>query len=268
MNMSAHRPHRLALSLALLLPASSALADLTHGPDPYAPGYGFDRPHEAAWGGWTRGAVGTLWAEWDSHVDSSHGTASDRTSAPGFRGAGTLEGGIFRDTTGTIGSANVTNPHLSWSAGTFVAGSGNLYSFTQPQSFTVRVTGEVGAAPATRAVLQVETWGNPLEGFPTLNGIAATERLVTYSRADYPSSFGAVLLEQLRFVWDLPQTALPSSADTYTFNFGRSTPHLSLAQVAVDIAPVPVPPALALLGSALAGLGVIGRRKAEVKASR
>jgi hypothetical protein len=267
MNTYAHRPHRLALSLALLLPASSALADLTHGPDPYAPGFGFDRPHEAAWGGWTRGAVGTLWAEWDSFRDDSHGTATDRTAAPGFTGAPTLAG-IVLDPTGTVGSANVTNPHLAWSAGTFVAGSGNLYSFTQPQSYSARVTGAVGAAPATRAVLQVEAWGNPLARNPTLNGIAPTQWLLTYSRSDYPTSFGPVLLEHLLFIWDLPQTALPSATDTYRFDFGLTTPHQSLAQVAIDIAPVPVPPALALLGSALAGLGVIGRRKAEVKASR
>ncbi len=248
--MNAHNvrnSHKLALAITILLPTASAWADFTHGPDPYAPGFGFDRPHEATWGGWTRGSVGTLWAEWDNFRDASHGATNDRTAAP------------------DVGSFGASSPFLGWSMGTFQAGSGNLYSFTQPQRYTASLTGAVGAAPATRAVLQIETWGNALDGAVTLNGFAPNHRSVTYTRPDYPSSFGPVLLEQLRFIWDLPQTGLPSAADTYLFSFATTVPHQSLAQVAVDIAPVPIPPALALLGSALAGLGVVGRRKAEVK---
>jgi len=249
--MHAHmNAQKLAMAIVIPLVASAAHADLTHGPDPYAAGFGFDRPHEAAWGGWTRGAVGTLYAEWDTFVDASHGAANNRTAAP------------------DVGSSGVSNPWLGWNAGTFPAGSGNLYSFTVASQFEASLTGAVGAAPATRAVLQIETWGNPLNGPVTLNGLAPTQRSVTYSRPDHPSVFGPVLLEQRLFTWDLPQTGLPMPTDTYRFNFGALHSHVSLAQVAVDIAPVPIPPALVLLGSALAGLGVVGRRPTEAKTLR
>lgn len=249
--------HKLLGAAVLAALTTAASADMTNGPDPYAPGFGFDRPHEAAWGGWTRGAVGTLYAEWDSFRDNTHGTATDRTSAPGL----TNVPGVIEAASG-IGSANVTNPWLGWNAGTFVAGAGNLYSFSVASQFQASLTGAVGAAPATRAVLQVETWGNPLNGPVTLNGLAPSQRSVTFSLPDHPSSFGPVLLEHLLFIWDLPQTALPMATDDFLFSFGATHSHLSLAQVAVDIAPVPLPPAVALLGTALAGLGVIGRRKA------
>lgn len=57
-------------TLATLLAASPAFADFTNGPDPYAAGYGFDTPTEASWGGWNRGDANTIYAEWDTFVDS------------------------------------------------------------------------------------------------------------------------------------------------------------------------------------------------------
>ncbi len=98
---AATRPARLRhLPLCALLGISlNASADGSIGIDPYAPGQGFDRPGEAAWGGWNRCDGGTLFAEWDIFDDASHGAADDRTAAPG--GAAASDQGSWKSVTGT-----------------------------------------------------------------------------------------------------------------------------------------------------------------------
>ncbi|PKM37892.1 MAG: VPLPA-CTERM sorting domain-containing protein [Gammaproteobacteria bacterium HGW-Gammaproteobacteria-10] len=233
MNKRSH----LTLAATMLSFSGIASADFTNGPNPYNPGYGFDAPHEASWGGWTRGDVGTLFAEWDTFFDASYGTATDRTAAP------------------DVGSANTGNAYFGWSAGTFAAGTGNLYSFAVPQNYNAIVTGSVGEGPV-RAVLQFETWGTQMNyDSIALNGLAPTFTEQTYFQAAYPSSFGPVDLVQFLAYWDLPAELL-----TYNFSFG-SDAHQSLAQVAVDIAAVPVPGAVWLMGSAILGLAGWRRRQ-------
>ncbi len=225
MNKRSH----LTLAVAMLSFSGIASADFTNGPNPYNQGFGFDAPHEASWGGWTRGDAGTLYAEWDTFFDASYGTATDLTAAP------------------DVGSAN-GNTYLGWSAGTFAAGTGNLYSFAVPQNYNAIVAGSVGEGPV-RAVLQFESWGTEMNySAINLNGLAPTFTEQTYFQADYPSSFGPVDLVQFLAYWDLPAELL-----TYNFSFG-SDAHQSLAQITVDIAAVPVPGAVWLMGSALLGL--------------
>lgn len=217
----------------------AALADLANGPDPYAAGFGFDTPTEAGWG-WNRGDAGSLYAEWDRFVDASHGSATDRTAAP------------------DVGSFGTATAYLGWNAGTFAAGSGNLYSFSVPEKFQVNLSGTLGSEPI-RIVLQTEEWGVPIDTSSVrLNGIAPTSSSVTFTDPAYNSSFGVVTLSQRLFFWDLP-----SAAASYQIDFGSAEHSMSLAQVAIDIgaAPVPLPTAVWLFGSALAGVGVIGRRK-------
>lgn len=232
---------RLILLAGLLASSGLALADTANGPDPYAAGFGFDAPSEASWGGWTRGDAGTIYAEWDNFTDASYGAGNDRTAAP------------------TLGSSGTTEAYLSWNAGTFAAGTGNLYNFGTAEIFQANVTGTVTGSPV-RAVLQVEGWGTELVPASfLLNGAAPTSGATTYSDPAFPSSFGVVTLFQQYLYWDLA-----SAPASYQFDFASAGPHLSLAQVAVDIgavAPVPVPAAVWLFGSALAGLGVIGRRR-------
>lgn len=201
--------------LALLAPwPLLAKADTSAGPNPYAAGFGFDLPSEAAWGGWTRGATGTLYAEWDVFGDKSHGGAADRTAAP------------------DLGSFGTTSAWLGWNAGTFVSGTGNLYSFTVPEIFSVNLAGTVPAVPL-RVVLQVEAQGQLLDygGF-TLNDAKPTQSTQTYRNPAFPSPMGATDLVHRLFVWDLP--APPAD---FVFRFASKEPHVSLAQVAVDIGP-------------------------------
>jgi hypothetical protein len=260
------------LALALAAVAAGAHADITHGPNPYAPGLGFDAPNEAAWGGWSRGEPGTLYAEWDTFIDRTHAGPNDRTSAP------------------DRGKANLRDGWMGWGIGNFTAGSGNLYSFTQdPQRFRPTVVGSTAPGPL-KVALQIETWGNtllspgepiigtdgkvkPYAGANTvfLNGQAPTSLERTYSKPDQPTSFGSMPLYQYLALWDLPQAA---ANDRYDFAFDTKI-HTALAQVAIDIGPlaraptlpqppavIPLPPAVALLASALASMGLIGRRRA------
>ncbi|MDO9241377.1 VPLPA-CTERM sorting domain-containing protein [Methylicorpusculum sp.] len=229
---------KLTLSTALSVVSGLAMADITNGPNPYAAGYGFDTPQQASWGGWTRGDAGTLYAEWDTFDDASY--AGLRTAAP------------------DVGSANTSNAFISWSPGTFAAGTGNLYSFSVPQSYQVEVAGSV-VAELIRAVLQVETWGTQLDySAIKMNGLSPTYSATQFSDPNYESTFGKVDLVQHLIYWDLNQ---PSANGKYLFNFG-SGPHSSLGQVAVDIgaiassvpAPVPLPAAVWFMGSAMLGL--------------
>jgi hypothetical protein len=200
-----------ALFAALVSPA---FADTSIGPDPYAAGYGFDLPSEAAWGGWTRGAEGTLYTEWDVFNDKSHGGADDRSAAP------------------DLGRFGTSSAWLGWNMGTFVSGTGNLYSFTVPEVFSIDLAGTVPAAPL-RVVLQVETQGQLLnyDSF-TLNDTQPTQSTQTYRNSAFPSPLGPTDLIHRRFVWDLPA---PPAA--FVFRFASTDPHVSLTQAAVDIGP-------------------------------
>ncbi|AEF99396.1 VPLPA-CTERM sorting domain-containing protein [Methylomonas methanica] len=235
---------KLTLIAGLLAVSGTAAADLTNGPNPYAAGFGFDTPDQAAWGGWSRGDAGTVYAEWDGFVDASY--PGLLTAAP------------------DIGQSGTADANLSWNAGTFAAGSGNLYSFSVPETFAVSLTGSAAASPL-RAVLQFETWGVQMD-YSTLllNGLAPTYSEQSFYDAAYASSFGPVELVQHLVYWDLEQAAAQ-----YLFNFGSSEHSMSLAQVAIDIgpapaaAPVPLPAAAWLLGSGLLGLIGLGRRRSQ-----
>lgn len=221
-------------TLATLLAASPAFADVTNGPDPYAAGFGFDKPHEASWGGWTRGTAGTLYAEWDTFLDSSY--PGTRTAAP------------------DVGSFGVSNAHIGWNSGTFTAGSGNLYSFSVTEVFQLSLdsTGPAIAGPV-RAVMQTEGWGVDINlATVLLNGMAPTVSTTTFQDPNYDSSFGKVTLTQRLFTWDLA-----SAPTSFVFGFNSDGHSLSLAQVAIDIAaaPVPEPETYAMLA---AGLGLVG----------
>lgn len=235
-----------ATVLAALLAASGiARADQATGPDPYASGFGFDQPNDpgaSAWGGWSRGALGTIWAEWDQF------TISPNPQGPG------------------VGSSGTSSATLGWNPGTFVAGSGNLYNFGGVEIFTVNLDGAAGPASGPVMVaLQTETWGTPL-GFDslgaalptvTLNGVQWDTKTITHQDPAFASVFGEVLLEHLLFTW-----ILDAPAASYSFVL-QGGPHLSLTQLAVDVgpAPVPLPAAAWLLGSALVGVAGIARRR-------
>jgi hypothetical protein len=219
--------------IAGLLLTGSALADIANGPDPYAAGFGFDRPDDAtaSWGGWTRGDAGTSYAEWDNFVGGVAGTPYSTV----------------------YDSAGVSSSTFTWNAGTFAASSGNLYSFSGAEVFDIDITPSTAFNGPVTVALQFEAWGTAMDyNSIQLNGIAPSSGLITYTDPDFSSSMGPVELNQYLAVWNLSPT--PSS---FHIDLESTGPHQSFAQVAVDIAvsPVPEPGEWAML---LAGLGLMG----------
>ena len=229
-------------TLAAMLSASPAFADFAAGPNPYAAGFGFDTPTEASWGGWSRGDASTVYAEWDSFDDASF---------PGSRNAAP-----------DVGSSGSSDVNLSWNSGTGSAGSGNLYSPGVTEVFQINLTGGPASGPV-RAVLQTESVGTDFNlASILLNGIAPTVQTVTFFDPAYASTFGPAELSHRLFYWDLA-----SAPTSFVFDFASTGPHMSLTQVAVDIAaaPVPEPETYAMLA---AGLGLVGwqvRRRNKAK---
>lgn len=237
------KTHQLTLIAGLVAASGIAHADLTNGPDPYAAGLGFDAPHEADWGGWTRGDAGTLYAEWDTFLDDSY---------PGTRTAAA-----------DVGSAGTSDANVAWNAGTFKAGSGNLYSYSVIEQFAANLAGSVSAGPL-RAVLQFETIGT-LADYASilLNGIAPTFTSQTFYDPSYPSSFGNVPLEQYLAYWDLPEATA-----SYQFTFSSAESSMSLSQISIDIGPntgpisaVPLPAAVWMFGAGLMAVLGVNRKK-------
>jgi len=228
---------KLTTLAAALIAASPAFADLTNGPDPYASGLGFDKPQEASWGSWTRGAGNSIYAEWDTYLDATY--AGVRTAAP------------------DVGSYNATDVNIGWNSGTFAASSGNLYSFTVTEVFNVNLKNTTLTGPV-RIALQTETWGTDIiPSSVLLNGVATTGT-ITYTDPEYPTTQGDVQLNQRLFVWNL--AVAPTS---YKFDFS-SAMHSSLAQVSVDIGQVtavPEPGEWAMMLAGLGAIGVIARRR-------
>jgi hypothetical protein len=219
--------------IAGLLLTSSALADIANGPDPYAAGFGFDRPDDAtaSWGGWTRGDAGTSYAEWDNFVGGAAGTPYSTV----------------------YGSSGVSTSTITWNAGTFIAGSGNPYNFSGSEIFDIDVTPSAAFSGPVTVALQFETWGTAMDySSIQLNGIAPTSAGVTYTDPNFSSTMGPVELNHYLAVWNLD-----SAPSSFHIDLESTGPHQSFAQVAVDIAvsPVPEPGEWAML---LAGLGLMG----------
>ena len=190
-----------------------AVADTSLGPDPYGPGFGFDPPQLASWGGWRRGDSGTAYAEWDVFRDESHGRADDRTATP------------------DLGNRGFTSAWAGWNAGTFISSTLNLYSFSVPEVVRLNLV-PVGVTGPTRVVLQVESQGEGKLDSRTLrlNGRGPTSIQQTY-KGVYSSSMGPADLLHQAALWDFD-----NSPETLEIEFTEAQ-HTTIRQIAVDVGP-------------------------------
>jgi len=242
--------------------ATPALADNLNGPNPYTLGAthaahspvdpnhasgwtGFELPEEAGWG-WARGDAGTLYAEFDSFIDSSYGAANDGTSIA------------------DVGYSGVTNtPNISWNLadGAWVVSPFmNVVNFMEPGLILNAVLESTLNSGPVRAVLQIEHWniGN-LETL-TLNGLAATSVVNTYDE-NWNRPPGPTLTRMWTYTWDLASAPVDG---VYDFLIPTNT-WTAVAQVALDVgpAPVPEPETYAMMLAGLGMLGFITRRRAS-----
>lgn len=217
---------RIIISFLLICLSGQVAADIFNGPDPYDSGYGFDRPNEAGWGGWTRGSANTLYAEWDTISDASYGGSGDRTAAP------------------DVGTHNVGDAYLSWNMGVFVTSTGNLITPSVMQEFFIHISPLSLFSGPLVVALQVEMWGDEPVA-PLLNGLAASSWVKTFTGTSVTDHE----LNQYIGLWHFA-----NAVNDFEFDL-TNQPFISLAQVAVDIAQVPEPHMLAIM---LTGLILIG----------
>lgn len=216
----------------------------------------FQDPATAAWGGWTRGDAGTVYAGWNFFTDDADPGIVDTSPdvpASTLIGGGTTAGPVL----GSIGSGpfRVTE---AGTPGTFLTSGGNIYNPSLATAFSVEVGG--GAEPGpVRLALQLRTQGGELDyGAVMLNGAAFDSRTELARTA--LGGFGGAMVDSL-FVW-----TFAAGSSLYAFEFGAASSSLSLDALTVDVAPVPVPAPVLLLGSALAGLAAVRRRAAGAAA--
>lgn len=160
------------------------------------------------------------------------------------------------------------------SPGSFIPGSGNLYSASVAQDFTATVNSGTSGGDFTRIVAQFRTLGTQLDYDSILlrgeSGSIAPTLLVETGRSSL-GGFGGTQLDHLA-VWDLGE-----SRDAYHLDFVAAGPHLSLGQFSIDtltsgsafpnVTAVPEPATWAGL-SALAIVGIAWRRWKSARGMR
>lgn len=202
----------------------------------------FQDPASAAWGGWTRGDANSSFVHWDQ-----------------IGGPGTLD---IVDSTPDAGNIGTTSAVLTPNnAGAFVTGSGaggNIYSFSDTPDFTVDIQPDwSGAGLAGTVALQLKILGTDLDSSSVTLGGSAWDNTETLFSGMAGGPFGGLEKEYL-FVWENV-----SLASALKLDFLATGSSMSLDEVSVDIAAVPLPGAVWLFLSGLSGIAFTSKRKAR-----
>ncbi len=190
---------------------------------------------------WGRGTPGSLYAEWSFFTDDA-------------------DPALIQDNTPEVGLFPAGHPYsLTENTGTaFLTSGGNIYSFSAPTDFTLTTTGSADAG-ARDAVLHIGSLGSEFAyGSFTLNGATGAWTEL------FSGSASQGLEKEFLITWN----GIPNAAN-FVFDFNAAASSVSFDQLSLDIAPVsavPLPPAVWLFGSGLAGLVGIARRKAAARA--
>lgn len=185
---------------------------------------------------WSRGDANSTYQEWDVFADP-----------PGVAGTFLPDVGVT-NSAGDPGLKEVGYPD----SGSFITGTGNIYSFSAPTAFEITIPNfDLGAAYATTVVLQTRVVGTPIDPASVLIfGVAPS---VVEELAD-PAP-GSV---ETLWRWD----DLNGNAAEYVIAFNASGSSMSFGAAAVDTHAsfVPEPSSLALGGILMAAAAVARRR--------
>jgi hypothetical protein len=209
----------------------------------------FQDPATAAWGGWTRGAPGTIHAGWNV-FDST----ADRTP--------------------DLGQHNLSTALLvANNPGAFVTGSRNIYSLTDVNDFSGIFVPTTLAAGRFTVAVQISVLGNDLDAASLrLNGVPWTSRTVLATGTGLaPPGVGAPtggVDNEYLFLWSGFERA--TDRDVFALEFRSLSVHNSLDALTIDAGPAPAPPAPVsvpipgALGLLAGLLGIIGRGRLPV----
>jgi hypothetical protein len=168
---------------------------------------------------------------------------------------------IKQDNTPDVALSASTTATLKENTGTsFITGSGNIYSFSAPTSFTATLSGSTTGV--FDVYLRVAAFGVMPSLTATLNGVSATA--VTQLSGTTDSSFGVV--EEGEYYWKWSNI---TASSLYTFNFNASGSSMSLDQLALatvavpTVTPVPEPEAYSLMALGLGLMAFATRRSAK-----
>lgn len=192
--------------------------------------------------GWTRGEENSTYQEWDVF-----------TSPPGTPGPFAPDIGV-NNAAGSPTLSEVGFPD----SGSFVTGSGNIYSFSAPTSFEIAIPNfDMGVNFATTVVLQTRVIGTQIDPSTVLiDGVSPTAVEVLADPA-------AGSVETL-WRWD----SLPGNSGAYTIAFGAAGSSMSFAAAAVDTFAVAVPePSTWALGAVAVGALALVSRRREISGS-
>lgn len=191
-------------------------------------------------------------ARWDTSLAGSDGSGASSAS-PWATGSVAAEWNVFDSTTtdstpdiAGSGSLSQLNP----AAGSFLTGTGNLYSAGGAAVFSATLDTMLNGT--WTVWLRTATQGTSLDSVATLNGVTA-DKTVSYSAA--LGGFGGSE-EEAYWRWTV------TDVSSLQFSFGSSAAHTSLDQLAIFAAPVPEQSTWLSLAAGLSLLGALARRRA------
>lgn len=205
-------------------------------------------------------------ALWDVNVDPTNGFGG-LTATWGLTDADTAyaEWVVFdslSDSTPDAGSFGPAPQSVTeTTGGAFLTGGGNIYSFAVATDFDVVLSGHSAISGNQRTLaLRLATVGTDVDTASVLlDGVAPSIFSNAYNEV-ITGGFGGAENEYL-FIWNNIEDSL-----SYQFDFNALGSSMSLDQLAVyssAASVVPVPAAVWLFGSALAGLGGMVRRRSR-----
>lgn len=202
----------------------------------------FVSPDNASWGGWSRGDAGTLYTHFDNMgIDGTYVGSSS----------------VAADVSADVGTHNASQSGIALfkASTTTVTSTRNFYNFYIRGHYRSYAVADTAMSGKLRAALQIKTLGNPLDP----NSVSLSDGNSVFAYQSVSSVLNADNSTDWLFLF-----ALDSDLGTYEFDYRASAAHMSLAEVAIDIgpAPVPVPASVWLFASAVAGL--CGLRRVKV----